>query len=361
MSKPAKEPLFHIVKRPAMPLLQSILIRAAAIIAAMLVCAGLVYILAEINPIEFYKALFDGAFGSTRRRWLLLYKLAILLGIALALTPAFKMRFWNIGGEGQVLVGGLATAACMFYLGGKVPLPMLYICMIVAAVLAGIIWGIIPALFKAQWNTNETLFTLMMNYIAILLVRFFINTWVKSGSGTLAPMYDYGLPTVYNDWLLNILVIAAMTIFVYVYLKFSKHGYELAVVGESSNTARYIGINVKKVIIRTMILSGALCGIIGLLLVGGNDYTVSESTAGGQGFTAIIVSWLAKFDPLIMILSSFLVIFLEVGARQVSTTFGVNDSITNIITGIIIFFIIGCEFFINYRIMFRHTAKEENK
>ena len=354
-----REPLFHIVKRPAIPLWKSILIRFIAIVAAMLLSAVIAYCLKGISPLEFYKQMFSGAFGTSRRIWIFIYNSSILLCVALALTPAFKMRFWNIGGEGQVLVGGLATAAVMFYLGGKVSNPVLYLLMTVAAIVAGIIWGVIPAIFQSRWKTNETLFTLMMNYIAIQLVSFFINRWDKSGHGYVNPMTDYGFPQLVNKWLLSILVVAALTVFMYIYLKYSKHGYELSVVGESENTARYIGINVKKVVIRTMILSGAICGIAGLLIVGGYNNTVAESTAGGRGFTAIMVSWLGKFNPIFMVLTSLLICFMEVGSKQVCTTFKINESITDIVTAVILFFIIGCEFFINYKIMFRHAENAD--
>ncbi len=359
MEKNVKEPLFHIVKRANISTKKAILIRAIAIVSALIVCGLLFTLLVGKNPVDFYVALVQGAFGTKRRIWLLVHKLAILLLVSLAVTPAFKMKFWNIGAEGQTLVAGLATAAVMFYLGGKVPTPVLWTVMVAASIGAGIVWAIIPAFFKAKWNTNETLFTLMMNYVATQLVVFCINIWVTSGSGTLAPMDSYGLPELSNKWLLNIIITAVITFVIYVYLRFSKHGYEISVVGESQNTARYIGINVKKVVLRTMVLSGAICGLAGLLLVGGYDHTVSTSTVGGRGFTAIMVSWLAKFNPITMILTAFLISFLEVGANQVSNTFNINDSIADIITAVILFFIIGCEFFINYKIMFRHSSKEE--
>ena len=158
--------------------------------------------------------------------------------------------------------------------------------------------------------------------------------------------------------MLNIIIVAIITVAMYIYLKYSKHGYEIAVVGESENTARYIGINVNKVILRTMALSGAVCGIAGLLLVGGTDHTISTSTADGRGFTAIMVSWLGKFNPIYMIFTSLLLVFLDAGADQISMIFGLNQSFSEIITGIILFFIIGSEFFINYQLKFR---KRENK
>ena len=357
-----KEPLFHIVKRDSMPWYKAWSVRAVSVLGALIICAVLVTALTKENPFKIYKAMVDGAFGSERRIWMVLQELAILLCVALAVTPAFKMQFWNIGAEGQILMGGLATATVMFYLGGKVPYPVLVILMVVVSMVAGGVWGLIPALFKAKWNTNETLFTLMMNYIATQLVLFCICNWAKDGSGVLRPMKDFGLPAFGpSTYFLNILVVAVLTALMYIYLRYSKQGYEISVVGQSQNTARYIGINVKTVIIRTMLISGVLCGIAGLLLVGGTNYTISTATAGGRGFTAIMVSWLGKFNPLYMILTSFLIAFLSRGSVELATQFrssGITSDIANIMTGIILFFIIGCEFFINYKIVFRHKAKE---
>ena len=139
----------------------------------------------------------------------------------------------------------------------------------------------------------------------------------------------------------------------YVYLNYTKHGYELSVVGESERTARYVGIKVGKVIVRTMLLSGAVCGIAGLLLVGGTDHTITTTISDGRGFTAVMVSWLAKFNPLGMVFASFLIVFLGRGASEISTIYGLNHSFGDILTGIILFFIIGSEFFITYRLSFR--------
>ena len=258
--------------------------------------------------------------------------LAILLGISLAVTPAFKMRFWNIGAEGQVLIGGLATAACMICLADKMSNGAVILCMILASIVAGALWGFLPAFFKAKWNTNETLFTLMMNYIATQLAAYYIIVWeVPKGSGKIGIINQSSeigwLPRLGgNQYLLNIVVVAVLTILMYVYLNYSKHGYEIAVVGESQRTASYAGIKVDRVIIRTMVLSGAVCGLMGLLLVGSTNHTLSTTIVDGRGFTAVMVSWLAKFNPIAMIFTSLLLVALDRGASEISSVFGLNHS-----------------------------------
>lgn len=362
--KAVKEPLIHITKRDSIVWWKGWIIRAVAILAALVVSALVIVLLTKLNPVSVYESMFKGSFGSGRKFWNMLQNLAMLLIISLAVTPAFKMRFWNLGAEGQVLVGGLASAACMFYFKDTISPLLLIIIMLITSVLAGVIWGVFPAVFKAKWGTNESLFTLMMNYVAMQLVSFFIMVWVPSGSnvmGVINQSTEAGwLPELFGQkYLLNILIVAVITVLMFVYLKFSKHGYEISVVGESENTARYIGINVKKVIIRTMVLSGGICGLVGFLLVSGTNHTISKNLAGGMGFTAIMVSWLAKFNPILMIITSFLIIFLQKGAGEIATTFRLNESVSDILTGIILFFIIGCEFFINYKVNFRKKASKE--
>lgn len=365
MKRNKREPMFHIVKRGLISRREVIMIRVIAIVVALII-SGIVAMLATgLNPLEVYASFFSGAFGTARKTWVTLQDLAILLMISLALTPAFKMQFWNIGGEGQVLIGGLAAAACMICLPGIVPGPVIILLMIVCSVGAGTIWALVPGFCKAKWNTNETLSTLMMNYIATQLVACYAIVWeVPKGSGSIGIInmktMEGWLPELFGSkYLLSIIVAVAITVFMHYYLNYSKHGYELSVVGESVNTARYVGIKVEKVILRTVALSGAVCGVVGLLLVGSINHTVSTTIVGGQGFTAVLVSWLAKFNPVTMVLASFLIAFMDSGASEISTAFGLNQSFSDIITGIILFTLIGCEFFIRYKIKRSHAAGKE--
>ena len=359
-----KQSLFHISKRDVLPWYQAMLIRGGAIVLALIVCALVTMLLTGENPISIYGTIFYGAFGTARKSWVTFQNLAVLLGISLAVTPAFKMRFWNIGAEGQVLIGCLATAACMIVLGDRLSNGVLILVMLVAAIAAGSLWGFLPSFFKAKWNTNETLFTLMMNYIATQLAAFFIIVWeVPKGAGKIGIINQNSeagwLPVIGGkQYLLTILIVAVMTILMYIYLNYSKHGYEIAVVGESQRTASYAGIKVERVIIRTMVLSGAVCGLMGLLLTAGTDHTLTTTIVGGRGFTAVMVSWLAKFNPIVMVFTSLLLVVLSRGASEISSVFSLNHSFADILTGIILFFIIGSEFFLTYKVSLRKSKKE---
>ena len=360
-----KQKLFHLSKRKELHWYAAWSIRIAAIVLALVVCGFVTTAMTGENPVAIYKTMWDGAFGTKRRIWNILQSLSVLLCISLAVTPAFRMKFWNVGGEGQVLMGGLATAACMILLGDKLPNYLLIPLMLVCALAAGGVWGAIPAFFKAKWNTNETLFTLMMNYVATQIVAYFVIVWeVPKGSGKVGIINQSTqsgwLPTVGGQkYMLTVLIAAILTGLVYIYLNWTKHGYEISVVGESVRTARYVGIKVDRVIIRTMALSGALCGLAGWLLVGGSDHTIATATAGGRGFTAVMVSWMAKFNPIGMIFTSLLIVFLDRGSGEIATQFQLNDSFGDILTGIILFFIIGSEFFITYQVSLRKNGKKE--
>ena len=365
MRKQEHIPLMHISRRKTLPWYGAWAIRGAAILLALVTCAVVTTLLTGEDPLQIYATMFEGAFGTPRKMWILGQNIAILLCVSLAVTPAFKMRFWNIGGEGQVLAGALATAACMILLGDKLPNGLLILVMVLASILAGAVWAMIPAIFKAKFNTNETLFTLMMNYVATQLVAYFVILWeVPKGAGKIGIINQNTqagwLPQIGSyKYLLNILIVAVLTLVMYFYLKRSKQGYEISVVGESERTARYVGINVGKVIVRTMMISGGLCGFAGLLLVGGTDHTITTTIAGGRGFTAVMVAWLAKFNPLMMVFTSLLLVFLSRGASEITTIYGLNHSFGDILTGIILFFIIGSEFFISYRLSFLKQTKKE--
>ncbi len=363
------EPFIHITKRDDVGLAKSTLIHFIGIVIALMISAALILVITGSNPLQIFKSMYEGVIGTpiansgiNKKYMESMHIMAILLCISLAVTPAFKMKFWNIGAEGQVLMGCLASAFCMIEFGGIVDNTVLLIIMLVASIAMSTLWALIPAICKAFWDTNETLFTLMMNYVAMTLVSYFIMVKDRSGRSDLGIINErtgYGyLPELFGrNYLFNILIVAAVVVFMFIYLKYSKQGYEISVVGESENTAKYIGINVKKVILRTVALSGAICGLVGFMIIAGDKHSINSSIVGGQGFTAIMVSWMAKFNPLLMIPVSMLIVFLNVGSKFATSAFRIDNSIGDILTAIVIFSIIACEFFTRYKVNFRSVKK----
>ena len=352
----------HIVKRDVISKKKAWFIRLIAVVLSLMVSAVVIVGITKENPLSVYGGIINGAVGTNHRLWTTVREIVVLLLIAVGLVPAFKMRFWNLGAEGQILIGAVASAALMIY-GNSIPAPLLLTLIIVCSMLAGMLWGLLPGIFKAIYNTNESLFTLMLNYVAMQIVTFCIVFWENpSGSNSVgiinAATRAGWFPRAFgNEYFMNIVIVVVITVAISVYMRYSKQGYEIAVVGESQNTARYAGIDVKKVMIRTMMISSAICGLAGAVIVSGASHTISTSTAGGRGFTAIIVAWMANMNPLGMLLVSTFLVFMQQGSIQIASQYGLNENASDIITGILIFFLIGCEFFIHYRI--EKTKMEE--
>ena len=351
----------HIIKNER-PLWQVVLIKLVFILLALAVSALFIIALTGLDPFEVFSSMVKGSFSSVKRFYSVLRDTCFLWLIGIGLAPSFKMRFMNNGAEGQVLIGALCSAALMISFGGKISNGILIPLMFVSSFLAGAIWGFIPAYFKVKYQTNETLFTLMMNYIAIQIVEFFVDVWDKKQShvvGIINSSSSGGwLPGMFsNQYFLVYIITLVFGIFMFCYMNYTKQGYEIDVVGESENTARYAGIDVKKTTLRTVFLSAGICAVAGFLNVSGISHTISAQTAGGKGFTAIIVAWLGKFNVWVMMLISFMLQFLSKGAVQIASQFNLNEYIADILIGIILFFIIASEFFSSYRIVFK--KKEE--
>lgn len=361
--KHVKEPLIHLTRRLNVSAKYAWAIRIGAFILSILACAIVSVCLSkDVTFGIFFKYLFKGAFGTGRMVETLLREMAVLLLLALAVTPCFKMRYWNIGGEGQAMMGAFGCALVIAYGVDKMPVGWVVVLSLLTSIGFSIVWAVVPALFKAKWNTNETLLTLMFNYIAICLGAFLIKKVEPNGTGilnfTTGTLANLGV----NDVWLIVAVAVVVTALMFVYQNYSKHGYEITVVGESPNTARYIGINTKKVIIRTLVLCGLLGGLVGFLLVSAKDASflsdnTAQSTIAGRGFTAVLISWLAHFNPLAMALTSFLVVFINKGANNVGSYARLGNSYAGMMVGIFFFFIIATEFFINFKINFRQRGE----
>ena len=354
-----KMPLIRLAKRDSMDPRKVWAIRLGSILIALLL-GSLVILITGNNPFTAYGTMISGALGKkTAIRQTV--KIAVpLLGCALAIAPCFRMRFWNIGAEGQITAGAIAATYFALYWVDKLPPVLLLIVMALAAALAGGIWGLIPAFFKAKWNTNETLFTLMMNYIIIG-----VGSWLQGGpwegrpGSQIIPQFDRAacLPKVFGvhcGWI----IVLVLVVFIFIYMRYTKHGYEIAVIGDSINTARYAGMNVGRIMMRTMLLSGAISGIVGFIVVSGANGTLYNGVADGVGFTSITVAWLSQLNAFAMIVISMMLAVLSKGAETLQTQLSVPASISDIITGLLLFCMLGCEFFINYRLIFRSKHQE---
>lgn len=358
---------FHVAKKLDISKKKYWTIKAIGIAIAFLLAGVICAIFRPGTFGTFYAQMFLGCFsmGGTDKFNEFLLCFALLALVAFALAPAFKMKFWNIGGEGQILVGCLVTAGISKFMGeAGINNWAIIGVSLVAAVAAGVIWGVIPAIFKALFNTNETLFTLMMNYIAAGLIALLINVWVPNGSQVFGVLPAGNLPDFFNfKYIFSILLAAVVIALITVYLKKTKHGYELSVVGESRNTARYVGINVEKVTIRTMILSGGVCGLVGFLLVAGYHHTLTSILANGRGFTGVLIAWLGGFEPIQMLLYAFLVSVFQRGSINAASYVNMNtEHFSAIVTGMFFLVVIATEFFVNYKIMrIREEKTEEVK
>lgn len=343
--------MIRIIKTKEKTAHQMALVRLGAF--ALALCAGGLFILLlGYNPLEVYRTIVSGAFRSEMAVQSTIKFMIPLLIAALGVTLSFKMKFWNIGGEGQIIMGAVfATYFALYH--PNLPFPVLFVLMLAGGILGGGLWALIPAFFKTRFGTNETLLTLMLNYIALHLVGWLQEgPWRDPAANGFPKISSFAasatLPKVLGvqmGWILALI----LTALVFVYLRYTKHGYEIAVVGQSKATAAYAGMRVDHIVLRTMFLSGAVAGICGMVQVAGSDRTLTPGVAGGVGFTAIIVAWLAQLNPFGSLVIAFLFAVLEKGASVVQSQLGLSTDSASVLQGIILFFVLGCEFFIRYR------------
>ncbi len=356
--------MVRIVKRTDLTKRQSVMFRLLAILGALL-AAGIFILFLGFNPFKVYLSMLDGSFGSMYRFKESIIQAIPLIVSSLGISIAFRMKFWNIGAEGQIIMGAFAASYFALHW-SNLPVYVMLPLMFLASLAAGGIWALIPAIFKAQFGTNETLFTLMMNYIAqkiIVYVQY--GPWKDPkamGAGKIALFGDNAaLPEVFGihiGWIITV----ALVVLIYIFINKTKRGYEIQVIGESENTARYAGMNVKKIILSSLILSGALCGLVGMFQVSGVNHTLSYQVANGVGFTAIITTWLAGLSAPVIVIVCFLFAVLQQGGTFIQTAFNIHSSVAQLIQGMILFFVLGSEFFIQYRLVLKQkTDKLINK
>jgi simple sugar transport system permease protein len=329
-----------------------------------LVVGGILLLAAGADPIETYKAMFEGAFGSSYARSEMLVKAIPLMLTGLAVSIAFRMLFWNIGAEGQLVMGAMATAwVPLFALkGSDLPTWVLLLLMGVAAFIAGALWGLIPAALKAFLQVNEIITTLMLNYVAILLLDYlYTGPWKdKQGfgfPGTASFKEVASLPRLTGRVHLGLLIAIVAAGLIWLVLIRTKWGYEIRVIGENPNAARYAGISLIRNTLLVMVVSGGLAGLAGYGQVAGIAHRLQKGIAVGDGFTAIIIAWLAKLHPVGVLIVAVLMAALSVGGDQITITMRLPAAMARVLQGAILFFVLGGDIFVRYRLRLVRKAE----
>ena len=352
----------RVTKRDDLPRKKEIIITALAVVLS-IVFAGIILLIFGLNPFNIFKEIVLGSVGTSLRIKQTIIKAIPLIIASMGIIVAFKMKFWNIGGEGQITMGALGAGWVALNLGESVPQPVMILLMVIAAAICGGIWAFIPAIFKAKLGTNETIFTLMMNYVAIKFVTYLqYGPWMDpaaNGFPRIATFSDNAvLPSiggVHIGWMIAIV----LTAFVYFLINYTKTGYEIAVVGESLDTARYAGMNISKVIVIAMLISGGLCGVVGMIQASAIEKTLVAGIANNYGFTAIITAWLAKLNPASTLVVCVVFAMLIQGGEYIQIALGVPSAVSDVVQGLILFFVLGREFFMRYKIHFGKPSEKE--
>ncbi|MEK6264174.1 MAG: ABC transporter permease [Clostridium sp.] len=348
----------RFVKRAEISKTDSFKIRTIAILLSLLVLAIFLLVI-KLNPIDVYAAIIKGSFGTEYTVKQTLIKAIPLIIASLGISIAFKMQFWNIGGEGQILMGALFASYFALKFPQMPQIPLLLI-MFAAGILGGGMWALIAAVLKGKWNTNETIVTLMLNYIAIKIITYLqYGPWKDKNAMGFPKIPNFSqnatLPQffgIHMGWVIAVV----FAIIVYIFMKYTKKGYEISVLGESEKTAIYSGIKIKNTMYVAIFLSGALCGIAGVIQASAVSRTLTLQVAGGTGFTAIIIAWLSALSAPIIVIVSILFAALLEGASFIQTAFGIPEAAAQLIQAVILFFVLGSEFFTRYKVAFKEQC-----
>ena len=352
--------MLRISAKPEVSGIRENLLRVAAALAA-IAASMLIMALMGFNPFDVYRNIINGSLGTAYRFKETIHKAIPLSVLSLGTAVAFRMKFWNIGQEGQFYMGAFGASVAAFTF-PNLPAPLLLPLMLIAGLACGAAWSVIPALLKIRFSTNETLVTLMLNYIAVKWISFlqYNGPWKDPLGLGFPKMARFSpnavLPSLFGihiGWIIALCLAALM----FILLKQTKLGYEIDVIGESEATARYAGIGVFRITVIAIALSGGLCGVAGMMQASAVERSLSEQLSGGLGFTSVITTWLARLDPIAILLIAFLFSLLIQGGNFLQTSMQIPASISLVLQGIIIFFVLGSEFFIRYRFVWDKKGK----
>lgn len=346
--------MLKIQKKQGLTQKQEIFLRLSTVVLA-LVAAGIIMAILGYNPFTMYTKMIKGALGSPYYIKSTVEKCIPLLIMSLGVSIAFKMKFWNIGAEGQFYMGAFG-ATWVWLLLPDLPIFVMLPLMMLAAMVFGGLWALIPAILKHKLSTSETLVTLMLNYIAIKWITYLqYGPWKDPAERNMPKIFKFTenatLPTVFGihiGWIVALVLV----VIVYIIMKYSKFGFEISVLGENPQTARYAGMNVTRTLIIAVVLSGGICGLAGMLQATGSEGRLADNISAGLGFTAIITAWLAKLSAPMILVTSFLFAILLQGGKYLQVV-QIPASVAEVIQGIILFFVLASEFFANYKIVLK--------
>ena len=355
--------MVRIVKKASVSKKKETRMRIAAVIFA-LIAAAIIMALLGYNPFDIYAKMIEGSLMSGYRLKETLNKAIPLAILSLGIAVAFQMKFWNIGAEGQFYMGAFGASVIAFSF-PDLPMPILLILMGACSVLFGGLWAMIPAVLKTKFSTSETLVTLMLNYIATIWISYLqYGPWKDPealGFPKIAPFSDNAvLPSLFGvhiGWIITLV----LAVFVFFLIKKSKLGYEISVLGESEMTAKYAGMNVFKVVVIAIFISGGICGIAGMVQASAIEKSLSDQLSGGLGFTAVITTWLAKLSAPMILVVSFLFAMLLQGGAFLQSALKIPSSVGSVLQAVIIFFVLGSEFFLRYKIVWGQELQEKEE
>lgn len=344
--------------------LRTFLTNVASLLCGLFVI-GLVFMILGADPLYAMARIFSGSFGSLYGFKETLTKAIPLILIGSGLTLAFRAKFWNIGAEGQLLMGAVFGTWAGLFFGQSLPAWVLVPVMFLAGFLGGAIWGMIPALLKIRFSINEVISTLMLNYIcADFLTMLIVGPWKGRtrfgfpGTDNLPPAATLGLiPGSRIHYVTLILAVVSAVVLCVVIYK-TRFGYEARVVGENPDAGRYAGINFLKTTLILMMISGGLAGLAGVGEVAGIHRYLGYPAAvsSGYGFTAIIVAWLAKLNPVLTLVSGVFFAGILVGGDAIQISLGLPAATVNIVNGILLVFLIMGDYFLKNRIIIQFST-----
>lgn len=351
-----------ITKRADLSRKKEIIIRVLAVFLS-IACAGLVLLILGLDPIKIFGSIIDGCVGTELRIKQTIVKAIPLTIASLGIIVAFKMNFWNIGAEGQITMGAFGATLVALNVPDTMPAGIVLLLMFVSAIICGAVWAFIPAIFKAKLGTNETIFTLMMNYVAIKFVTYLqYGPWIDPNGGGFPRIAQFSknciLPSVLGvnvGWIYAVICVAMVYFLIY----HTKKGYEITVVGQSYETARYAGMNISRIIIVAMLISGGLCGTVGMIQASAVEKTLVAGIANGYGFTAIITAWLSRLNPVACIFICVAFAALLQGGAYIQIAMGISSAVASVVQGLILFFVLGSEFFIQYKVGLKSRDSKE--